>query len=107
MSENPFIKAIEAFEERGWYQGYYWDESEPIETAPVCSLGALRVAIWGSPLFNVDLDYPTHTTLWKAEDLLTREMKSFVPAFNDDAHTTYEDVVLAFKHAAEKWEAVQ
>lgn len=114
MADNPFYKALAVLMERGWHRGFYVSETSDA----VCALGALGVALVGDPLLG-RLRSPEEIhkytagqrrALWRLEEMLVAEtgvVRGGVAAFNDDPSTSFEDLVLVFKHAAVKWEEDQ
>lgn len=98
MADNPFYKALDVLKERGWIQRKLFDH----ETGAVCSLGALGVVesrgwvpLMAGPVYE------------NAAVLQAVLGGTWVSDFNDHPSTSFEDVVLAFKHAAVKWEEDQ
>ncbi|PRH79369.1 hypothetical protein C6N75_09805 [Streptomyces solincola] len=97
------IKARNILETNGWHQGAY--AANLGGRAAVCALGALNMASTDVSAFtHYDSDWvpmlSAQVRLAKAAGLggFARER---IPAWNDDPRTTAEDVLLAFKKAAE------
>ena len=111
-------KAAEILERDGWHQGSYYkipdkqwtptsEMVEAAETAPVCSMGALYRAVSGSASL--------HPTVKLAQDEWRANAKGLGEAtkrlakqigtdciidWNDEVGRSKEDVILAFKKAA-------
>lgn len=101
-------KAIDVLEERGWHQGDYtvdWDKDD----GPVCAAGAIGVAC-GVPSFDAACSLAASFPLeafakFLGPDPMVQTREEYraidtVAGFNDDPSRSYEDVVLALKHAA-------
>lgn len=99
LDVSVYLDAIKVLEECGWCQGTYYGSRK---SGPFCLVSALAVAS-GS-------EYLTSTESGEAENALARMLNlpltdhlsdSCLEVFNDDPHTTYEDVVLVLKRAHE------
>lgn len=104
MSDNPFLKALDVLDERGWGQGQYEDKD-----GRVCAYGALAYACGGHVHRNPNSSMVFIDDVSMAYDFagtLASRLSGMgdLVLFNDDPHTTEEDVRLLFKEAAEKWE---
>lgn len=83
---SVYHRTIKVLEERGWCQGAYEDDENR-----VCLSKAIGLAN----------GFRGHT--WVEQAALAEVVPDFegIIEFNDDPHTTYEDVVLALKRAHE------
>lgn len=84
-------KARDVLAERGWGQGppSFFRASQS-QSGRVCAAGALLIA--------ADYNFALYGTAW---DACTKIVGEDVPIWNDAPERTYEDVVLAMKHAEE------
>ena len=90
-------KAREVLAERGHAQGILMDPA----TGAVCAGGALRIAVRGKPTL-VGATEAERVLFDAAERELCRAARTeAVWLWNDDRHTTAEDVALGLKHAEE------
>lgn len=75
-----------------WFKGGITDGE-----GNVCAMGAVNVAVWGSPHVNVNSEYNRRAAALDAlADHLPAPFTS-IPAFNDDADTRLEDVLNLFE----------
>lgn len=99
MSENPFLKALEVLDERGWYQGDFVGPD-----GGVCIWGAMNQACEGSP--DVQVQGPAVDALLNTarNTLGISALPHRLVEWNDAEGTTEEDVRLLLKQAAYSWE---
>lgn len=96
-------RAREIIERDGWSQGDYKAKTtdDGDEATPVCALGAINRAVSGrADIFAGPGVKPGVYTevMHRLGSAIDRENVAY---WNDDPHRTVEDVVLAFKRAAE------
>ena len=95
---SVYLEAIKVLEARGWVQGTYFKGHR--DSGPVCVHRAIAIA-QGSPGLLVE-DWTPLTPLSR---VVGQDSGDDVEKFNDDPHTSYEDIVLALKRAHEASEA--
>lgn len=121
--EEALLKAVEILERDGWIQGEYFEQADDLEaegttealvnaarTAPVCSMGAIYRAVFGQAAVILtgkgDTDAQWYSRelrelAYQADALLrTQTEGDGVITWNDASGRTKEDVILAFKKAA-------
>jgi hypothetical protein len=108
MSEEAKVALLEAanvIEAQGWTQGYYWDIEQansgiPVHLCRVCAMGALNIAIHGSP---DDLAKGTGERVANECFAAVRKEigRAMIAAWNDDDERTAEEVISALRRAAE------
>lgn len=109
MVENPLEKAIAVIKERGWYQGYYYDQ-EGDGGGGVCILGAIGVACAGNPeaWWNPSVGNELEPLAALVRDELGLDAGYvLLHDWNDDPGRTEEDVILALKKAAVAWDGTR
>lgn len=124
---NPDVvrKAIDVINERGWYQGYFVDDS--VDNGPVCALGAIHLGV-GLTVEGIDPDWDWETGGDLPSDAVRRDLDSLVeeldalglvktnkpffegdrpvrlvhiPSWNDDPARTKDEVVETLGKLAE------
>lgn len=99
-------KAREALVTRGWHQGDYGSDKARPDTCAVCAVGAIGVAITGSP-FRWEPGVPR--AIWAIVSLLKHATgyhgRLFGDGWNDVPGRTVEEVLAAFDQAIATEEA--
>lgn len=100
-------RAANIIERNGWYQGSYFDryaldgERSPND-CPVCTLGALNVALGAlNPSHDVDLNGPAEMALRRYLNLDDSDGADSLADWNDRRCRTAEQVVAALRAAAQ------
>ena len=110
MSENltavadALDRAADHIESVGWWQGALYDHeqavSKPLSECAVCALGALNVALHGTPLFSMGL---------RSDELTAHDIAEYVErslggvelaGWNDDPGRTQDDVTTTLRRTA-------
>ena len=99
--------AAQYLQENGWTQGYLYDHGVPMPS-PACAVGAMRAVTDGAAEEQNLRD--VLSSYLEAEGLMSRKRptptaRRTLTGWNDDPHTTAEDVILAMKHAAADYES--
>lgn len=130
--QEVLAKGIEILERDGWHQGALYRSPEPgpvpphlsegkvdahrevireyyeadiraAKTAPVCGVGAVYRAVYGTcKSSQMEVSDKSMELFEQAMKLLNRQMPEGggIPAWNDDPARTVEDVILTFKQAS-------
>lgn len=101
-AREVLLGAIEVLRERGWYQG---DFAGP--DGSVCVVGACYQHLFGQPHPPARFSGDDAAVLVFAINVLALLKEPNIAVFNDDPSTSYEDVVLILKRAAELAEEIE
>lgn len=100
---NPFRRAQEVLEKRGWCKHVMIDK-----TNKVCLLGAIGVANHSQEEYkaspNTWFEYPVILNIIKEQFPERYRSDSIGESFNDKPETTYDDVWLVLDKAAVWWD---
>ncbi|MEU3052228.1 DUF6197 family protein [Streptomyces griseus] len=115
--EEILLKAADVIQRDGWHQGALFEGSNKAPTpqrdvaareAPVCALGAISRATWGS-CSSTGREYLASVVAAEADAtcLLLKQVEAStagrypsIPMWNDAPERSAEDVILALKRAA-------
>jgi hypothetical protein len=97
--------SADVIDRNGWAQGEYAErqEGKPVETWPVCALGAVNVATSGHPLGGGD--WGTIQRFILTKETLSAHVGQSVIDWNDTPGRTAEQVTEAFRACADLIEA--
>lgn len=99
--------AADVIERNGLHKGSYYkvDDPTPPEKSPVCSAGAINVAVHGypwAPTYNSEADCRSMAAFYAVS---THVNAASVALWNDEPFRTAEEVIAALRGAADKLEA--
>ncbi|MFF2852600.1 hypothetical protein ACFVT5_40865 [Streptomyces sp. NPDC058001] len=97
-------RAADHIESVGWFQGElydrYTDPSRPLAACRVCALGAINVALHGSPQFPVGRTLGGVDAHEVAEYVERGFENTELASWNDESGRTQDDVTAAFRGTA-------
>lgn len=103
MKEKEVIEiAVSLIRAQGWHQGYPGFDEQKGEQGPICMGIALNIALRNTvlPASSSAICHAIGDAI--AELFPDRTSLDDIPGFNDDPHTSREDVFLVMKHAKER-----
>lgn len=94
-------KAADHIDTVGWWQGsLYEDASRPVTACPVCAMGAINMALYGTPQFPLQARRENYETYLVADLLRPRIGYSELADWNDVEGRTQAEVTALMRETA-------
>lgn len=94
-------RAADHIDTVGWYQGRLYDDAyTPLTACPVCAMGAINTALYGTPQFPAHLRRGSYGTYEVAELLRPRIGNAELAEWNDVPERTQAEVTALMRETA-------
>ena len=98
-AEDNILAAADVIQQRGFHKKWFFDTSQPMNSAPVCIMGAFRVVNNGNPMNNG----PAMAMSCYEKDLIAEVVGAGdIPQWNDYEGRTKDEVIQALHDAARR-----
>lgn len=94
-------KAADHIDTVGWHQGRLYDDAyTPLTACPVCAMGAINTALFGTPKFPLDMRRADCETYEVADLLRPRIGNAELAEWNDEEGRTQDEVTALMRETA-------